>query len=156
MPKITVEKLIDAPLDEVFRTVAHVEEFSKVVPHITKIEFLTDQQTGVGTRFKETRLMNRKEATVELEVTEYEKDDHTRIVSDTAGTVWDTLFTVSREGERTKLLMEMDARAYKLLPKLMNPLICGMIRKAVESDMDAVKAYCEAGNGGAHDGNASA
>ena len=37
----------------------------------------------------------------------------------------------------------LDARAYKLLPKLMNPLIEGMIQKAVEKDMDAVKAYCE-------------
>ena len=31
----------------------------------------------------------------------------------------------------------LDARAYKLLPKLMNPLIEGMIQKAVEKDMDA-------------------
>ena len=37
----------------------------------------------------------------------------------------------------------MDARAHKLPPKLMNPLIKGMVQKAVEKDMDAVKAYCE-------------
>jgi len=38
----------------------------------------------------------------------------------------------------------MDANAYKLVPKLMNPLIKGMIQKAIENDMDAVKTYCEA------------
>ncbi len=37
----------------------------------------------------------------------------------------------------------LDARAYKPLPKLMNPLIKGMVQKAVGKDMDAVKAYCE-------------
>ena len=87
--------------------------------------------------------MNGKEASTELEVTEYEPDRHVRIVADSHGTVWDTVFTVSPDGEQTRLEMVMDAKAYKLLPKLMNPLIVGMIRKAVESDMDAVKEFCE-------------
>lgn len=39
--------------------------------------------------------------------------------------------------------MVMDANAYRLLAKLFNPLIKGMIRKFIEKDMDAVKAYCE-------------
>jgi hypothetical protein len=39
--------------------------------------------------------------------------------------------------------MAMDATAYRLLPKLLNPLIRGMVQKAVEKDMDAVKSYCE-------------
>ncbi len=43
----------------------------------------------------------------------------------------------------TKALI-MDARAHSLLPRLMNPLIKGMIQKAIEKDMDTVKAYCEA------------
>ena len=143
MARVVVTKSIAAPVDKVFRTVAHIEQFSQVVPQITKIEFLTDQKTGVGTRFRETRLMKGKEAATELEVTEYEPPQRVRIVADSHGTVWDTVFTVTPAPEGSQLEMVMDAKAYKLLPKLMNPLVCGMIKKFVEADMDAVKEHCE-------------
>ena len=131
------------PVEEVFETVAHIEQFSQVVPQITKIEFLTDQKTGVGTRFRETRLMKGKEESTELEVTEYEPPEKVRIVADSHGTVWDTVFRVTPSGDGSALEMVMDAKAYKLLPRLMNPLITRMIRKFIEADMDAVKAHCE-------------
>ena len=41
-------------------------------------------------------------------------------------------------------VMVMDANAYKLAAKLFNPMIKGMIKRFIEQDMDAVKAYCEA------------
>ena len=87
--------------------------------------------------------MNGKEATTELEVTEFVENDRVRFVADSHGTVWDSVFTVSQAGESTDLELTMDARAYKLLPKIVNLLIKGMVQKAVEKDMDAVKTYCE-------------
>ncbi|MHC4850362.1 MAG: SRPBCC family protein [Planctomycetota bacterium] len=146
MTRTIVSRQINAPAATVFETVAHIENFSKAVPGIVNIEFLTESRTGVGTKFKETRVMKGREATVELEVTEYEPNQRIRIVSDTHGTVWDTVFTVAENAGQTQLEMVMDANAYKLLPKLMNPLIRGMIQKAIEGDMDAVKAYCESGS----------
>ena len=143
MTRTHVTRTISAPLDRVFDCVAHVENFQKAVPGIVNIEFLSDEHSGVGTRFRETRLMNGKEVTVELEVTEYVENEHIRIVSDTHGTVWDTVFRVSPAADQTTLDMTMDAKAYKLLPKLTNPLVKGMIQKAVEKDMDAVKVHCE-------------
>ncbi len=134
---------IRAPLEKVFSTVADIRQFSKALPHVVSFEFLSDMEIGVGTRFRETRLMKGKESVTELEVTEYVENDHARMVADSHGTVWDTVFSVKEEEGHTVLTMTMDARAYKLMPKLMNPLIKGMITKAVESDMDQVKAYCE-------------
>lgn len=87
--------------------------------------------------------MKGKEMQTELEVTEYVEHDRVRLVADSNGTIWDTLFTVTPENEHTQLTMTMDAYAYKLLPRLMNPLIYGLITKAVDGDMDAVKAFCE-------------
>lgn len=144
MTRTTVVRSIQAPVETVFDTIAHIENFKKAVPHILRTEFLSEQRTGVGTRFLETRDMNGKEATVELEVTEYVPHERVRIVSDTHGTVWDAVFTVKpTPGGRAELTMVMDAKAYKFLPKLVNPLIKGMIQKHVEKDMDLVKAYCE-------------
>ena len=144
MGRATTSQTIHAPLTTVFDTVAHIENFSKAIPDIVNVEFLSDVRSGVGTHFRETRLMRGKEVSVELAVTEYVENDHIRIVSDTHGTVWDTVFTVEPAGGGgVELTLVLDANARKFLPRLMNPLIKGMIRKAMERDLDAVKAFCE-------------
>jgi hypothetical protein len=53
------------------------------------------------------------------------------------------LFTVKSVGGQTEVTPQMDADSYKLMSKIINLFIRGMIRKSVESDMDAVKSYCE-------------
>ncbi len=143
MAHMIVKRTINAPIDVVFKTVADINQFSQAIPHIVRVEILSDIKSGVGTRFRETRLMKGKEATTELEVTEYTENDRVRIVADSHGTVWDTLFTVEAKDGQTLLTMIMDARAYKLLPKLINPMVKGIIKKAIAKDMDAVKVFCE-------------
>ncbi len=144
---IVSTQIIDAPVERVFRTIAHIEEFSKVVPYIVKVEFLSEKESGPGTRFREMRLMNGKHVAIELEVTQYVENERIRLVSDSGGTVWDTLFTVKAVEEGTELTMSMEGRAYKLMSRLMNLLIAPIVRKGVQRDMDAVKAYCQ-GTGG--------
>ncbi len=142
---IATTRSIDASVVRVFQTLASVENFSKAVEGITNIEFLTEQKYGVGTRFRETRLMHGKEASTELEVTELVENQHVRIVSDAGGTVWDTVFTVGREpsSEVTQMTMRMDVRPYRTISKLITPMILKMVQTAVISDMDAVKQFCE-------------
>jgi len=144
MGRITVTRRVRAPLERVFDMVAHVERFREAVPEIVDVEFIGPTRKGVGTRFRETRRMGKRRATVELEVQEYVENDRVRIVSDAGGSVWDSLFTVAPadEGE-VELTMVMEDRAYRLPAKLFNPLIRGTIRRAVERDLDAVKAACE-------------
>ena len=144
MGRTTVTRTIHAPVEAVFNTVAHIESFSDAIPDIVNVEFVSEKRSGVGARFKETRLMRGKEVTVELEVTEYVENERIRLVSDQGGTIWDTVFTIEPAGDgAVGLTMVMDANAYKLMAKLFNPLIKGMIQKHIEKDMDAVKAFCE-------------
>lgn len=143
MSTITVTKHIEAPKELVFKTISDIRNFSKAVPDIKNVEFLTEQEYGVGTKFKETRDMNGREASTILEVTELVENAHIRLVSDTMGTVWDSVFTVERREGGTELTLIMDARAYKFLPKIINPLMKGFMKKALEKDMIAVKKYCE-------------
>ena len=144
MSRTTVTRTIDAPLESVFEAVSRVENFQKAVPEIIKVEFLSEVTSGVGTRFRETRLMGKKEASTELEITECVPNEHVRIVSDTAGTHWDSVFTVKPASPSgVELTLVMDAKAQTMSAKLMNPLIKGVIEKALERDMDAVKAFCE-------------
>jgi len=140
---ISTTRRINAPIERVFQTVADARNFTTAVPHIKNIEFLTEQQTGVGTRFRETRMMGSKEAQTELEVTEYAANDHVRMVSDSGGTIWDTVFRVNEIDGAVELSMQMDIRPHKLLAKLFIPLIRGTVVSGVEADLDCVKDYCE-------------
>ena len=143
MPNVTVTRRIDAPADVVFRTVAHVEQFSQAVPGILRVEFLSQAKSGVGARFRETRMMMGREASTVLEVTEYVENERVRIVSEAGGAFWDTVFSVAADGEGTELKMVMDAQPRSASARMTLPFIMGTVRKAVEQDMDAVKAFCE-------------
>lgn len=144
MSRITVTRTINAPPELVFTTVADIRQFSKAVPGIVKYEFLAEVQSGIGTRFRQTRLINGKEGTTELEVTEFVANNRIRLVTDDQhGTVWDTVFAVTTENGRTVLTMTMDANSHKWMAKIFLFFIMGMVRRAVESDMDSVKAFCE-------------
>jgi len=138
-----ITKRIDAPLELVFQTIADIRNFSKAVTHIVNVEFLTSKQTGIGTKFRETRLMNGKEASTILEVTEYEENKRIRMVSDTHGTIWDSLFVVETDGNCTVIYFQMEATTKNWFKNLLNVLFKGIIAKAIEKDMDAVKEYCE-------------
>lgn len=140
----TSARTIKAPISHVFDTVSNIENFSKAIPHIINVEFLSDVKTGVGAKFRETRIMNGREAKTDLEVTSYEENQHVRLVSDSHGTVWDTVFTFVEEAEGIKLKMVMEAKSYKLSARIMGYFIKGMVQKALDEDMDAVKSYCEA------------
>jgi len=136
---------IDADVAKVFDVVAHIDNFAKAVPHLVNVEHINDVHSGVGAKFRETRLMNRREASTELEVTEYVKNERVRMVSDEGGTIWDTVFTVepSSNGAGTDLTMVMDCRPYERMAKIVTPLVKPIVARAVKGDMEAVKNYCE-------------
>ena len=137
--------MISAPIDRVFDIIADPVNFTRAVPQITKVEFLTDQRSGVGTRFRETRELRGREAATELEVTEYVVNERVRLVSRAGGTVWDSVFTVTptEDFRDTRLDLVMEARPYRLLARVFVPLMKGVVAKAIAGDMDTVKAYLE-------------
>lgn len=144
MPQVRLQRSIAAPPSRVFGAVAHIEKFAKIQPQIVGVEFLSPQRHGVGTRFRETRVMGKREASTVLEVTEYVEDQRVRLVTDAGGTTWDTIFDVSPGNVGgTDLRMTMDARPHKMLSRLISPLIMGVVSKAIAADMDRVKAWCE-------------
>ena len=149
MTRTRIVRTIDAPVEAVFDAVADISNFSKAVPDIVRVEFLGESRVGVGTRFRETRVMRGREASTVLEVTEYVRNERVRMVADAGGTVWDSLFTVAGvgegDGERVRLELVMEARPYRLMARLLVPLMRRVVAKAVEGDMDAVKGWCEGG-----------
>ena len=143
MATITVTRRVEAPANVVFRAVAEPKRFAEAIAGVTKLEFLSAETSGAGTRYRQSRVLNGKENAMEFEVTEWVDNHRVRIVNETHGTVWDSLFTFVPSGGATDLTMRMDTRSKPVLAKIMMPLVCVLIRGAVEKDLDAVKSYCE-------------
>ena len=141
--QISLSRHIEAPVASVFETISDIRNFAEAVPHIKEVEILSETRSGLGTRFRETRLNDGKEMTTELEVAEFVENDRVRMVADSHGTIWDTLFVVAPRDGGTELNVTMEARAYQMLSRLTTPLLQGAVQKAIEADMEAVKAYCE-------------
>ncbi|MEM7163946.1 MAG: SRPBCC family protein [Planctomycetota bacterium] len=143
MPQVQVSQTINAPQAVVFDAVTNLSKLHETSPAIVGVEFLTEQKSGVGTRFIETRKHGKQEMKTELEVTEYREPEHARMVADSHGTIWDTVFTVDGDANQCTLTLTMDARAHKLMGKIMNTLMKGMFRKGMAKHLDSVKAHCE-------------
>jgi carbon monoxide dehydrogenase subunit G len=144
MSRTVATRVIQAPVATVFNTVADVRQLAQALPVITNVEFLTSTTSGVGTRYRQTRGTDSRAATYEMEVTEFVPNDHVRIVTQPGGTVWDSVFSVTPAGaDRTALTLAMEGHTTRLLSRLLNFMIGGMLRRAIEADMDKIAAYCE-------------
>jgi hypothetical protein len=140
---ITVVRPIRAPVAVVYETIVDPRRFADAISGVTKLEILSANTSGAGTRFRQSRTMNGRENTMEFDVIESVPNECVRIVNETHGTVWDSVFRVAPSNGHAVLTMRMETRSRRLYQRLLMPLIMLMIRKAVEKDMDAVTAYFE-------------
>ncbi|MEL7061162.1 MAG: SRPBCC family protein [Acidobacteriota bacterium] len=144
---VTVSDVIDSPAEAVYGALGAIEDIPRRDAAVRRIEFLSDQRSGAGTRFRETRAMGKRLVETELEVTEAVPGESIRFVSDAGGTVWDTLYSCAPEGSgglATRLTIAMEARPDKLLPKLTNRLILPLVRRGMAKHLRELKAHCEA------------
>lgn len=137
---------IDADPETVFDVIADIERSPTYIEGIEKVEMLTEGSVGVGTRWRETRVMMKKEAVEEMEVTAFESPSHYSVHCDSCGYVVEWTFRVEPSGGGSKLTLVMTSTAQTLLAKLMAPLCwltAGMMKKCVEADMRNIKDYIE-------------
>jgi len=58
MATIEIARTIHAPTAFVFKTVADPGHFAQAISGVTKIEFLSSTKCGLGTRFRQSRVLN--------------------------------------------------------------------------------------------------
>jgi len=78
---------IRATPERVFRAVADPEEFQRAIPGGSTVEYLGPARSGVGTKFRATRLVKGKPSAFDQEVTEFVPGDHIQLVNVTHGNV---------------------------------------------------------------------
>ena len=73
MAQFTIDKYIEAPREVVFDAALDLHSVAENIRGIEKLEVLTEGPIGLGTRFRETRIMFKKEATEVMEITVFER-----------------------------------------------------------------------------------
>ena len=134
---------IEAPADAVFRAVADPVTFQHAVGADPAVQFLSEQRSGTGTRFRASRVTRGKTMSFDQEVTAYEPVRLVRMINTTHGVLWESTFEVQPQGAAATLTLTMSAATGNPLKKIMMRLIARMVQRALDADMDAVKRYVE-------------
>ena len=98
MARFTTAKRIGAPQAAVFHLFADVKRAAEHLSGVVRVEKLTDGPVGKGTRFRETRVFFKKEATEELEITGFDPPRSYTLGCESCGCTYST--TMHAAGHR--------------------------------------------------------
>lgn len=151
MSKIEVSTQIDAPVERVFALFTDLGKAEENIDGIKKLELLTSGPIGKGTQFRETRVMLGKEATEEMEITEFEPNESYRVEAESCGAKYITKYSFQPKGDTTVVRMSFEGKPLTFAAKLMSPamlLMAKSVRQCLESDMACLKRIAESENQG--------
>ena len=147
MQPITASKHFNAPLETVWEVMADLENAADRIQAIVKLEVLTDGPVGKGTRFRETRVMFKKEATEEMEITAWDPPNSYTTEANGCGCQYTCIVTCEADGDGTNVTMSMSVVPLTTFGKIMGALMGWMMKgacvKAFAKDLDDMKAFVE-------------
>ena len=146
MKPVTVSATIAADPDRVYEAIVDIERLTETSPATMSVEFLSEQRSGPGTRYRETRRMGKTSRDFDLELAACDASARTaRFVSEMEGTLWDTTMKVEPRGEGSYVEFTMAAKTRSKLKSLLFSGMRPMFRKGMTRQVDGLKAYCERG-----------
>ncbi len=147
MPRFTFTKDIAAFPEKVFQAASDFRGAPGRIRGIQKLEMLTEGPVRVGTRFKETRKMFGKEASVTMEVVTFSPPHGYALGAESDGCRYRTelKFTPHAGGTRVEMTWEGTPLTFfrKVMGLLMAPMMKGIATKCVEQDLTDLKASLE-------------
>ncbi len=148
MTSLTCSVRIRASQEKVFDAISDLEHLADRIAGVEAVEVLTEGPIGVGTRWRETRIMMKKKCTEEMEIVEFDPPRSLRMSADNCGCHYDTAMTVTPDGEEMVLEMSFKGTPQTFMAKCMMPLaklMMGPMRKLMDKDLADIKRYIEAG-----------
>lgn len=145
---VEAEVTINAPRAAVWAAITDVASAPAILSGVEKIEIVAQPPHGlVGLRWRETRLLYGKPATAEKWITAATDEQSYETRAEDGGFVFTTTKVLSESGGRVTLKESHESRPRTLGARLMLiPMALffkGVIRKAVQQDLDDFKAALE-------------
>lgn len=148
MSEIVVEEQIGASPEVVFAALTDYSKLADVLSAVVAFELLTDGPLGKGTRFRETRMMFGREATEEMEITEWDPPNGFVLEADNHGAHYRTAHTIQTSGDGSLLTFTFGATGANLFAKIMcvvmGPLMKKTLVRCIQQDLAELKQHLEA------------
>ena len=135
------EWLAQAPKD-VFQFVTDSANAPKVIPSVVRMEKLTDGPIGVGTRYQETRLIDGKEQTAELEIVAFDSGSRYSVRNEAQGIETIYEYDLHPENDGTRILLTCHVNA-KGLKKAVVPVLVNILKKEDGDHLKRLRAAME-------------
>ena len=135
---------IAKPPQEVFEYTIDIDNAALILSNVTHAEMISNGAVGLGSRFRETRTMNGRATTSELEVTTFEPPHQYAATLEQSGIYATYLYTFRPEknGTRVNLSAKVSANGVK---KLMLPIVVSFMKKADGDHLQRLKHAVENG-----------
>ena len=144
---VEVQVAINGSKAAVWAAIANIENASKIISGILNIEVLEKPANGlVGLRWRETRILFGKPATVEKSITDAAENEFYKTRAEEGGFVFLTTKRISESSGGTTLTDSHESRPQSIKAKLSIPMLFvfkGVIKKALLQDLKDIKAAVE-------------
>jgi carbon monoxide dehydrogenase subunit G len=157
-----VQRVVGAPAERVWEIVADVANSADVVSAIESVELVVGPSpVGVGTTWRETRLMMGRRATEEMTVSAVDPGRSYTVRAHVGGTEMESTVSVDPEGVdeaivRITVASRSTSAGSRLLGATVGRAFGGTIRKALEADLADIASAAELGHAGEGDSGADA
>ncbi len=141
MAGFTMNETIERSQEQVFHVLANPGTIS-FMENIQSTEKVTDGPVRVGTRFRETRLINGKPEVSELEIVRYEPDRVISVANETQGirVVYDYVLDEVEGATRIDWTCTVTAQGLK---KAMVPMVVGIMKREDGDHLQKLKEALE-------------
>ena len=139
---------INGSKEAIWAVITNIENAAAFTSGIEKIEIVDKPTIGiVGLRWRETRILFGKPATVEKWITEAVENQYYKTQAEDGGFLFLTTKSLSAEGGSVKLTEAHESKPQGFVSKIMSiPMVLffkGVIRKALLKDLVDIKAEVE-------------
>ena len=130
-----------------FEVFTDIPKAAERIPGITKLEMLSEGPFRIGTRWREPRVVMKKEATEEMGVTGFDPPHSYEVEAESHGTHYDTRFEFTPDGDGTPVTWTFRGTPLtfgaKVVAVVFGPLFKGMMMKMLMADLEALREVCE-------------
>src|SRR5262245_26377562 len=131
----------------IWAAIIDIENASEILSGVENIEVLERPATGlVGLRWRETRMLFGKPATVEKRITDAVEGESYRTRAEERGVVFLTTLRISESSGRLALTSSHESRPQGVVATLMSTpmfLFKGVVKKAILQDLQDIKSAVE-------------
>lgn len=136
------DEWIARPPEQLFDLLSDSSRAVELMPSTTRMEKLTSGPVGVGTRFRETRMMNGEPRETDLEVVRYEPPTDYAVRNVTQGIESVYHYRLEPEGQGTRITLEATVSGSGLRA-LAAPVVAAILKREDSDHLARLKAVAE-------------